>query len=266
MYVRLAFAVASQLEPEILIVDEVLAVGDAAFQQKCLGKMNEVSKAGRTVLFVSHNMAAIKSLCTRAILLRAGRVEHDGPVDEVVNAHLASTSAMAKTGVIADNAARLTTDAARFRTVTMTDLNGNETRQLYYKQPFRVSCECDVMTDILDGHFEISISTTGGAHVLYATSIDGRARSDYLIRGRYTIEAVFDAILLPRQYTVDVGIHHQNGTTADFVQRTLDFTVLRVVESGSDHYPWLRTRGYVRPPTKWQVRRAPEVATSIMQG
>ena len=74
MYVRLAFAVAAHLEPEILLVDEVLAVGDAAFQKKCLGKMGDVAKEGRTVLFVSHNMMAVKSLCRDGVLLRAGTV------------------------------------------------------------------------------------------------------------------------------------------------------------------------------------------------
>jgi homopolymeric O-antigen transport system ATP-binding protein len=84
MYVRLAFAVAAHLEPEILMVDEVLAVGDLAFQKKCLGKMGDVTKQGRTVLFVSHNMAAIKSLCNRAIWLSEGKVLTYGDADEVV--------------------------------------------------------------------------------------------------------------------------------------------------------------------------------------
>jgi lipopolysaccharide transport system ATP-binding protein len=90
MYLRLAFAVAAHLEPEVLIVDEVLAVGDAAFQQKCLGKMSGVAREGRTVLFVSHNMAAVQTLCSRALLLRAGRLECGGPVGEVVARYLHS--------------------------------------------------------------------------------------------------------------------------------------------------------------------------------
>ena len=84
MYVRLAFAVAANLEPDILIVDEVLAVGDAQFQKKCLGKMEEVGKAGRTVIFVSHSMPTITSLCDRAILVESGRVVRDGSTSEVV--------------------------------------------------------------------------------------------------------------------------------------------------------------------------------------
>ncbi len=92
MYVRLAFAVAAHLEPEILIVDEVLAVGDAEFQRKCLGKMGSVSEDGRTVLFVSHNMIAMQSLCERVILLKSGKIEQDGSADQVISTYLAETT------------------------------------------------------------------------------------------------------------------------------------------------------------------------------
>ncbi|MDB9483444.1 ABC transporter ATP-binding protein, partial [Dolichospermum circinale CS-537/05] len=92
MYVRLAFAVAAHLEPEILIVDEVLAVGDAQFQKKCLGKMEDVGKEGRTVLFVSHNMTALKSLCNQAISLSHGKISQIGSVGDVVSNYLTSSS------------------------------------------------------------------------------------------------------------------------------------------------------------------------------
>ena len=84
MYVRLAFAVAAYLDPDILVVDEVLAVGDSEFQKKCLGKMKDVAEGGRTVLFVSHNMGAIQSLCSRAILLHNGEMLLDGTPSKVV--------------------------------------------------------------------------------------------------------------------------------------------------------------------------------------
>lgn len=90
MYLRLAFAVAAHLEPDVLIVDEVLAVGDAEFQKKCLGKMDEVAQAGRTILFVSHNLAAVNRLCTRAVLLDGGRLKLDGSVGEVTAAYTAA--------------------------------------------------------------------------------------------------------------------------------------------------------------------------------
>ena len=88
MYVRLAFAVAAHLEPEILLVDEVLAVGDAQFQKKCLGKMGDVAKEGRTVLFVSHNMVAVQTLCQRAFWLDAGQLKAQGAVSEIVTTYL----------------------------------------------------------------------------------------------------------------------------------------------------------------------------------
>jgi len=92
MQLRLAFAVAAHLEPEILVIDEVLAVGDAAFQKKCLGKMDEVSKSGRTILFVSHNMAAVRQLCSRAILLSHGKVIENGDTNFVVDKYFESIS------------------------------------------------------------------------------------------------------------------------------------------------------------------------------
>jgi lipopolysaccharide transport system ATP-binding protein len=91
MYLRLAFAVAAHLEPEVLLVDEVLAVGDAAFQRKCLGKMGDAASSGRTVLFVSHNMVAVQKLCSRALWLRQGHVVEDGPTATVVSRYLGAT-------------------------------------------------------------------------------------------------------------------------------------------------------------------------------
>src|SRR5256885_6312702 len=91
MYVRLAFAVAAHLEPEILIIDEVLAVGDASFQEKCLGKMKDVAASGRTVLFVSHNMVAIRQMCTRGILLNEGKLVCESGVDECVRTYLSDS-------------------------------------------------------------------------------------------------------------------------------------------------------------------------------
>jgi homopolymeric O-antigen transport system ATP-binding protein len=97
MHVRLAFAVAAHLEPEILIVDEVLAVGDVTFQQKCLGKMRDVSRQGRTILFVSHNMSAVSTLCNRAILLNDGKVVLDGDTNTVVGAYQSDRTAVTNT-------------------------------------------------------------------------------------------------------------------------------------------------------------------------
>ena len=117
MYVRLAFAVAAHLEPEILIVDEVLAVGDAEFQKKCLGKMHEVSRGGRTVLFVSHNMGAIQTLCSRAIWLDQGQVRCDGESSDTINRYLAQSGAAP---VVTDAKPVPLTDAIELRAFDIT--------------------------------------------------------------------------------------------------------------------------------------------------
>jgi ABC-type polysaccharide/polyol phosphate transport system ATPase subunit len=100
MYVRLAFAVAAHLEPDILVVDEVLAVGDAEFQKKCLGKMSEVARGGRTLLFVSHNMAAVEALCPRSILLEGGMIASDGPSESVVAEYVNQRRVLFQSGQI----------------------------------------------------------------------------------------------------------------------------------------------------------------------
>src|SRR5207302_11218454 len=112
MYVRLAFGVAAHLEPEILLIDEVLAVGDAAFQKRCLGKMGDVARAGRTVLFVSHNMASIESLCGSCMIIKGGRVDAIGPPAEMVSRYMTSE-------LIRDHGARdLTIHAGRTNSST----------------------------------------------------------------------------------------------------------------------------------------------------
>lgn len=113
MYVRLAFAVAAHLEPEILIVDEVLAVGDAEFQKKCLGKMKDVSGEGRTVLFVSHNMLAVKSLCNKGILLEHGQVTEIGQIDQVVNTY-SKGSALKSARILGDSGGGITVESISF--------------------------------------------------------------------------------------------------------------------------------------------------------
>jgi lipopolysaccharide transport system ATP-binding protein len=124
MYVRLAFAVAAHLEPEILIVDEVLAVGDAAFQQKCLGKMGKVAKEGRTVILVSHNMAAIQGLCSQCFLLNAGELAASGPPATLVTQYLASALQPTASSALTQRSDRRGTGQIRFTDVSLCDAAG----------------------------------------------------------------------------------------------------------------------------------------------
>jgi lipopolysaccharide transport system ATP-binding protein len=255
MHIRLGFAVAAHLNPEILLVDEVLAVGDAAFQKKCLGKMDEVSHTGRTILFVSHNMAAVKSLCTRGVLLEGGRVACEGSIDEVVDKYLLAGTDMSTTGCIPDGAPRIGNGKARFRTVRMTDDTGRPVTELYYGQPLRVTFACEILEDIPDAHFEVSISALDGTHVVCSMTGDGGRPALPLKRGLETVTVELDVALLPRQYSIDLAIHHDSATI-DLVQRTLDFTVLKVAQKSANSFRWTRARGYVAAPAEWHLHQS----------
>jgi lipopolysaccharide transport system ATP-binding protein len=136
MYMRLAFAVAAHLEPEILIIDEVLAVGDAAFQKKCLGKMDEVAKQGRTVLFVSHNMMAIESLCNRVIWLNDGQVVSDGPAGNVVSAYLQTSFSTLTEKHWDDMTTAPGNEQVRFHKASVRPTDGSSVDSITVRTPF----------------------------------------------------------------------------------------------------------------------------------
>lgn len=138
MFVRLAFAVAAHLEPEILLVDEVLAVGDAAFQKKCLGKMGDVARGGRTVVFVSHNMAALLHLCSRAILLDEGCVTKDGPAQDTVR-HYMATLQTGRNGDLSSRRDRYGRGHVRFLKAWFEDDHGGAVDQAMSGQPLAIA-------------------------------------------------------------------------------------------------------------------------------
>ena len=157
MYLRLAFAVAAHLEPEILIVDEVLAVGDAQFQKKCLNKMQDVGKEGRTVLFVSHNMQAITRLCNRAILLKEGAVLMDGPSHQVVGSYVSGGRHASALREWPDAVKAPGGDVARLRAVRVRTKDGMITETVDIRQPVFIEMEYDVLKAgyVLMPHFEV---------------------------------------------------------------------------------------------------------------
>ena len=145
MQVRLAFAVAAHLEPEILIVDEVLAVGDAAFQRKCLGRMGEVANEGRTVLFVSHNMSVVTRLCDRGLWMDAGRVAMQGPMEDVVREYLGSSGAESAKYESHDLDAAPGNDVIRLRGVRIRDHEGRSVSSIDAQRPVFVEIEYAVL-------------------------------------------------------------------------------------------------------------------------
>jgi lipopolysaccharide transport system ATP-binding protein len=201
MFVRLAFAVAAHLEPEILLVDEVLAVGDLAFQKKCLGKMGEVARGGRTVLFVSHNMEAIRGLCQRGILLRDGEIAADGEADNVVEAYFAGLSA---------GFSQRQRDGLAIQKVSLKNEKGEETRQFCPGEDLVVEIAFDAQKYIEKPYFTLAIQSTKGYCFTANMLLDGH-RPKYL-EGKGLITCRFKSIpLLPQRYTVRMAIKANNG-------------------------------------------------------
>ncbi len=203
MYMRLAFSVAAHLEPEILLVDEVLAVGDAEFQRRCLGKMGEVAQEGRTVLFVSHSEYAVRRLCTRCILLSQGGVTMAGPTNEVMSEYQGRhfTSALV-TSFVPNPAASIQYTSVR---VSGTACPGTD--HLSAAAPLTVSFGLEVSDAIPDVYFGIVIHNADGIAVLFADSRDCPGTMPRrLARGHHSGCISIPPVLAPGTYRVSAGI------------------------------------------------------------
>lgn len=252
MYVRLAFAVAAHLEPDILVVDEVLAVGDINFQRKCLGRMAEVAGEGRTVLFVSHNMAAIKQLCSRAILLEEGRVLADGDPNETI-ASYANAMSISPVGSRRRAAPLPGAGVAWISEAKLFDSTGGEAAQLYFSEPFTVHVVIEAETAMNDAILEVGISTADGLRVATLANTDAGGKHLVLEPGVQSVDVQIDMALLPGTgYAIDLAVHRSaSGFVVDSAERILSFAVINVARNSSDHYPWDQVRGYVRPQALW---------------
>jgi lipopolysaccharide transport system ATP-binding protein len=251
MYVRLAFAVAAHLEPDILVVDEVLAVGDIAFQRKCLGKMGDVASEGRTVLFVSHNMPVIKSLCSRAILLDGGRLVQDADTDSVVAAYLRTDDIPRAEAIVRASDSIMGTGEAHLRSATVLDSKGAVADQLRFTEPFRVKMVIETKMSIPETVVEVGISTLDGLRVATMMNTDRGGHVFDFEPGLHEVAIDVDVTLLPRDYVLDISLHHYSGATIDLVEKVTRFTVLNVADDGGDHYRPHEVRGFVRPNTRW---------------
>lgn len=254
MYVRLAFAVAAHLEPEVLIVDEVLAVGDAVFQKKCLGKMQDVGKEGRTVLFVSHNMGAVKSLCSRAVLLEHGQLVMDGAVNEVVNRYLLGATECDSAGWIPEDHVRIGTGEARIRRVQVVGEDGEPTGELSMDQDVKVALHIEAFENIPDAHFEIGLYSEDGVAVA-VTHRDIDHDASPLPSGEFVVNADVSIKLLPGKYRIGASIYRDSGYIVDGLERTVGFEVGRYSAIHARPYRWGEVRGFIRPPAQWGLKR-----------
>jgi len=206
MYMRLAFAVAAHLEPEILLVDEVLAVGDAAFQRKCLGKMEDVAHSGRTVVFVSHNMGAVNALCSRAIWVDKGRLREEGPAQQVVAHYLESV----REGFEVGNAKP--DDKLIFDRVLLKNRAGEVTTSFRGDEEILVEIHYTARQRIAHPHFIIAVMGPYGELFTAAMTFDGLTPD--AIEGAGVIGCRFKPfLLLPATYTIVIAARGADGVS-----------------------------------------------------
>jgi lipopolysaccharide transport system ATP-binding protein len=254
MYMRLAFAVAAHLEPEILIVDEVLAVGDAAFQKKCLGKMGDVAKQGRTVLFVSHNLGAVRSLCARGIVLAGGKVQFDGPADDAITRYLASSAERgAQDGQISFGPGGLTFAGLTLLSVRLLNEAG-EVRALFdAAESIAIEIDYEITERLRGARTVLAISTAEGEPAFQST--DQLTREADLPPGRYRTSCTIPGALLNgRMYVVDISFEIPGGRMIAPRRQYLSFVVAGATDNGSA-FPELWP-GVVCPTLRWATNRS----------
>jgi len=257
MYLRLAFAVAAHLEPEILLVDEVLAVGDVRFQRKCLNKMQDVGQQGRTVLFVSHNMPAITRLCERTILLDDGKVLMDGPSPQVVGVYLNSGLGMTAAREWSDQAKAPGSDAIRLCAVRVRAEDGQIVDTVDIRQPVGIELEYEVLEPgyKLMPHFVLYDQE--GVLVFVAIDQDPTWRQRPRLLGRYISAGWIPGNFLSEgMMVVGVAMRTLDPQRLHFDERdVVAFQVIDSLDGNSARGDWSgRMPGVVRPLLKWDTR------------
>jgi lipopolysaccharide transport system ATP-binding protein len=266
MRVRLGFAVAAHLDPEILIVDEVLAVGDAAFQKKCLGKMKTVGHAGRTVLFVSHNMTAVRNLCTRAILLDGGELCADGAPAEIVQQYLAGEVAVrpAPEMDLRQWPMRRGSGAARIVHAALRDVDRRPAGTFNRLDPMTLEFTIEGA-----GRAGLNLSATcvtadDGLKVLQLAHQDSPGFEPGVVAGRRTIRVEIPA--LPLQcgaYCWNLSLHTEALVPVDTVQEVLPFSVEDDQRRSPRPYRSTRENGLCSLPARWSFVDTEEMAHAV---
>ena len=249
MYVRLGFAVAAHLDPEILIVDEVLAVGDAAFQKKCLGKMGDVVKEGRTVLFVSHNMSAITRLCKRAIWLEDGCIRHSGNADEVVQTYLSQ-------GVIEGSIIEFgpeTGREAQILGIEILDYQDMRSNNLLIDFPFYIRLWYQFTCDINRYRVGIRIRLPDGFDILTSSStdIEGELLSDEAGIHSAKIK-IPERLLAPGRYLLTCFLGQPGLRTLDRHENVLTFRIEGKMKAYAE-----KECGVIATPLVWSLEKSP---------
>jgi lipopolysaccharide transport system ATP-binding protein len=254
MYVRLAFAVAAHLEPEILIVDEVLAVGDAEFQSKCLGKMGEVSKTkGRTVLFVSHNMGAVKNLCSHTVLMERGKVSLMGETRDVIERYLSGDAEIdrykywqkdfpGKNGVM-------------LHSIRVQDDKGSVENALTSSTPVTICVEYELTSEVKDLRIVVNLLAFDGTEIFSTSDFNYQSENRLREPGKYISELTIppDFLNLSRYYvSVDIEVPR---TEAYIIGESVGFNITELIHNELGITLSNRPTGAIHPRLEWKINK-----------
>jgi len=260
MYVRLAFAVAAHLDPDILICDEVLAVGDAAFQKKCLAKIRSFAESGKTVLFVSHNMDTIRNLCARIIWIKGGRLHMDGPAEDVIEGFVSELSK--DINISRENLSY----GFAIKNVVLRNDRGEETNHFHPGDDMSVEVSYDAQTRVERPILALGVIGVNGSCFTSNMLLDGH--SPEFLQGTGKITCTFKSIpLLPQSYTVKLSV--RASTVNDMIipyQEVAYFNVIGdLADFGyrGDFANWAARSTHVVVPYEWQLPDGSTVPVSL---
>ncbi len=223
MQLRLAFAVAAHLEPEILIIDEVLAVGDAEFQKKCIEKMNAVSDSGRTVIFVSHNMGIIKNLCSKGILLESGQIKSIGSIQDIISDYLSQYS---------DSSASIielkpTNSSATFTKISLLNEKKTFTNSFGFNEAITLSIEFELFDNINNLELSIALMSVEGVRIFYDSSLYALQNNNRIYRkGKHVVFVNLPPnLFMPNFYSFNIALNIPNIVLFDYRKNIISFAI-----------------------------------------
>ena len=253
MYVRLAFAVASHMEPDILLLDEVLAVGDLEFQKKCLDRMEQVTKnEGRTILFVSHNMEAVRQLCSTVVLLEKGKVVKVGPTNKIVNEYINRMFSTDGKEVILPVKPH---SPMSFTKISMENSEEKTTNKINHREDFFINLELETYSDVKNADIFITIKNSRHTDILLSCLSDSHeSLPKTFTPGKYNFKVKFDGgYLMPDDYFIKIYIAHPELSIIDTREDVFGFTIQSPKETEA-----VRSINYgigcVSFPNKWYLK------------
>jgi lipopolysaccharide transport system ATP-binding protein len=262
MYIRLAFAVAAHLEPEILIVDEVLAVGDAAFQKKCLGRMEDVAEQGRTILFVSHNMALISNLCTRTIVMENGRIIGSGETQEMIEKYMASldSTSLSESSGHFDLTQRTNNYGKRnimIHSITLLDKDSKPGKTFFMGMKMTIQIEIEGLSGYSHSGIGLIFKTPGGQCLTGISTAMTRTTIQHPRQEKeLAILKIPNVPFVPGTYHIDISAisgEERPVKRVDFVERAATFEVVEADVYGSG-FPMSSKYGHFYLQASWQIK------------